>query len=254
MKLFGQKPMTLISLVILVLTLAAAPAIYSQDQQKETVQSAPVPGNPSGMMMHRGMMQGQGMMHGMPGPGMMQGMPGPGMDPGRMPQMHRRMMRGRDAGLSGMMEPGRNISPQTRLLLQLRRPEIQKEIGLTADQIKKLEDIAFGAARASIQGRANLQIQRLELGRMMRQDNPDRAAVDKKIDEIEQAESALRKSMIHGTLDAQSVLTKEERQKLTDLSQRKPLATGAGGAAVAPRKTMREKPASPPAAKPPANM
>jgi len=122
---------------------------------------------------------------------------------------------------------------------------------------KKLEDIGFGAARTSIQGRANLEIQRLELGRLMRQDPPDRAAVDKKLDEVTQAESALRKSMIHGRLDAQAVLTKEQRQKLADLSQRKPFAAGAGAAPATPRPkagTMREKPAAPPASKPPANI
>jgi len=243
----------LISSLCLMGLFAAGPAASAQEQEKDAAKFAPVPDGQPNMMMHRGMMggqgmQGQGMMPGMQGQGMMpgQGMQGPGMRgpgmmgrrmqgqgmmPGRqgMPGKNRRMMPGPEQRRPGMMGL---TSPESRMLRKLRNPEVQKEIGLTADQKKKLEDLRFGAGRDAIQTRANLQVQQLELGRLMRQETPDRAAIDKKIDEITQAESALRKSMVHGQMDAQNVLTREQKQKLSDLAAPRNRQAGPGGAAV----------------------
>ncbi len=96
----------------------------------------------------------------------------------------------------------------------LNRPEVQKALVITDDQRKKLEDAAFNFRKSAIQQRAALQVQRLELQRLMEADTPDRAAIDKKVAEISQTQSILLKASINGLMDARAILTKEQRDRI----------------------------------------
>lgn len=139
---------------------------------------------------------------GPPGEFMFQGaMPGPGFGG----PMGRRGFRDMEGG---------------RIFELLQRPDVQKELGITEEQRNKLEDIAFNARKAAIQARSNLEVYRLELTRLMRADNPDRSAIDKKLQEVAQAEAALRRSMINSFLDTRNVLTKEQRDKVREGMQK----------------------------------
>jgi Spy/CpxP family protein refolding chaperone len=113
-------------------------------------------------------------------------------------------------GRLGFGMPGGSISEL------LRRPDIQKELGITDEQRKKLEDLAFNNAKMAIQARANLQVHRMELERLMHSDNPDRSAIEKKIQEISQAQTALMRGMINTSLEERSILTKEQRDKIRE--------------------------------------
>jgi Spy/CpxP family protein refolding chaperone len=94
------------------------------------------------------------------------------------------------------------------------RPEIQKELAITPEQRQKLEDIRFNEEKESIQHHAALQVHRLELSRLTETENPDRVAIDKKIQEVAQEESALMHSSINAKLNVKAVLTAEQRTKL----------------------------------------
>jgi Spy/CpxP family protein refolding chaperone len=128
-----------------------------------------------------------------PGRPMFQGMPGPGMrGPG---------MRQRDS------------------VPDLMRPEIQKELAITAEQRQKLADIHFNAEKESIQHRSALQILHLELSRLTDAENPDRAVIDKKIQEVAREEGALMRSSINARLNMRAVLTAEQRTQLEQWMQ-----------------------------------
>jgi Spy/CpxP family protein refolding chaperone len=151
--------------------------------------------------------------------------PGHFMQPeggGRMPQeMQQGMQQGqgmRRPNGPGMMPggPDRNRKDILRDLLQ---PEIQKELALTNEQRQKLDDIRFNSEKESIQYRSSLQILQMELSRLIDAENPDRTAIDKKIQEISQMESALLRSSINSGLNARAVLTGEQRSKLTQFMQ-----------------------------------
>jgi len=114
---------------------------------------------------------------------------------------------------------GQGLPRERRLLALLRRPDIQRMLGLTEEQRNKLEDIRSSSAKVAIQQRANLQIQRLDLERLMRAENPDRAAIDGKLQELAQTRAALTRAAVFATLDARGVLTKEQRQKLAEQMQ-----------------------------------
>ncbi len=175
-------------------------ALMAFGQEAPPPDNQKAPGNPGFPQM------AQGPMRGMQGAGMQRpGMQGAGMRGMNEP----RMMPGRPGG-----GPGNAIS-------EIMRPEIQKELGVTAEQRQKLEDIRFNAEKESIQRRAAMQVQRMELQRLVDADNPDRAAVDKKIQEVAQEEAALMKASINAGLNAKAVLTAEQRAKLAQFRQRR---------------------------------
>jgi Spy/CpxP family protein refolding chaperone len=173
--------MTCIMCIALLVSLSA----FGQDQPPQ--QNQPVPGGPMGQ--------------GMPGPGM-RGPGGPGM-------MHEG---------PAMMQGGPRMGPRDAMP-DLLRPEIQKELTITAEQRQKLADIHFNAEKESIQHRAALQIFRLELSKLTDAENPDRTAIDKKIQEAAQEEGALMRSSINARLNAKAVLTAEQRTKLEQFMQ-----------------------------------
>jgi Spy/CpxP family protein refolding chaperone len=105
-------------------------------------------------------------------------------------------------------------APVEELLRALELPAVQKALVLTDEQRRKIEDISFNARRAAIQQEAALRVQRLELERMMRADNPDRAAIDKKIPEVAQAQTMIMRARINALMDLRGVLTKEQRDKI----------------------------------------
>ncbi len=148
-----------------------------------------------------------------PVPGM-QGMrqpAGPGMGM-RGPRMAMRAQ----ARLNRAPRPGR-----AELARLLRNPEIQKQLNITDEQRKKLEDIGFNGEKSTIQDRANLEVRRLELRRLMQADNPDRAAIEKKLQEVGQAQTALERARVNSMLDVRAVLTKEQQDKLREIARQR---------------------------------
>jgi Spy/CpxP family protein refolding chaperone len=134
---------------------------------------------------------------------MSQGMPGPGarrsQGPGTMPG-------GQDMG-------------QRNPIAALLKPEVQKELAITTEQRQKLEDIRFSNEKETIQHRASLQVLHLELSRLVDLENPDRAVIDKKIQEVAQEEAFLLRSLINSRLNARATLTAEQRSKLEQIMQ-----------------------------------
>jgi Spy/CpxP family protein refolding chaperone len=177
---------------ILSIALLASLSVFGQERPPQQNQTA-----------HEGRM-----MSGMQGPG--PGMQGPGM---------------RGPGGPGMMRGGPGMGPRESMP-DLLRPEIQKELAITAEQRQKLEDIRFNSEKESIQHHSALQVARLELSRLTESANPDRAAIDKKIQEAAQEEAALMRSSVYARLNANAVLTAEQRAKLEQIMQTRMRAEG----------------------------
>lgn len=198
--------------------------------------------------------------------------PGPEFGTGNMPAgplgpRSRMLRRGFRGARRGVPAGPRRLGPVGRggLLGALNRPDVQRELALTEDQRKKLDDVAFNANKARIQEQANLQVHRLELARLMRADNPDRAAIDKKLQDISQAQLALSRATTNAVLDGRGVLTKQQRDKLAELArggleertqrepaQRAPRQAAPSGAAPQGRGQPTQPPSQPPAPRPPA--
>ena len=137
-------------------------------------------------------------------------------------------------GMRGAPEPGRIQAEQ--LLRLLEQPAAQKALVITEEQRKKIEELSFNVRKTAIQQQAVLQVQRMELERLMQADSPDRAAIEKKIPEISQAEAAVMRARINALLDLRAVLTKEQRDKVrTFADQRARQAARMGGQQAPPR-------------------
>ena len=118
-------------------------------------------------------------------------------------------------GGQGMRPFSRGDGPG--LMRWLHSPRIRRELDLTEEQGQKLKDIGLDAAKTAIRQRADIKIQRLELAQLMGAENPDRAAIVNKLEQIGQIETALKRSMVNAFLDGRSVLTEEQRAKVKEL-------------------------------------
>jgi Spy/CpxP family protein refolding chaperone len=179
------------ALVAGILCLVLMAASWSFGQEPPLQQNRPEPGGRFMRSGDRGQMQQE-----MPGPGMMR-RNGRGMMPGG---------------------PGPDLKLRNSID-GLLRPEIQKELAITPEQRQKLQDIRFNSEKESIQHRASLQVLHLELSRLIDSENPDRALIDKKIQQVAQEEASLLSSSVNSGLNARALLTAEQRTKLEPIMQ-----------------------------------
>ena len=99
----------------------------------------------------------------------------------------------------------------------LHSPRILRALDLSEQQIQKLQDIGLEAKKAAIRKRADLQIQRLELARLVGAETVDRAAIEDKLEQIGQIRTALSHSLMSAFLDGRGVLTEDQRAKFKEL-------------------------------------
>ena len=136
------------------------------------------------------------------------GDPGYGMRPGG---------RGPWAGRGGMWRGRAGLGfggPGARLL----RGEgpLADELKLSGTQREKLRGIGDELARSAIRNRADLELARLDLNRMVREDTPDRARIESQIDTIAKLRAEMMKAAVRARLDARSLLTPEQRKQLME--------------------------------------
>jgi Spy/CpxP family protein refolding chaperone len=104
--------------------------------------------------------------------------------------------------------------------MMLDNTELQKELGITDDQKAKLKSIATDSMRKSIRSEADIKILHIDLKELMDAPKPDKAKIDKKIDEISAAMAAQMKIGIHVMIDSRNVLTPEQLEKMEGMSEK----------------------------------
>jgi len=77
--------------------------------------------------------------------------------------------------------------------------------------------MAFQKTR--IRDRADIQVKRIELRQLLGAEKPDRAAIDKKLRELNEVELAAKKSMIDYRLAQREFFTPEQREKMRQMFQ-----------------------------------
>ena len=101
----------------------------------------------------------------------------------------------------------------------LRNSDLRQKIGVTDEQAAKIRQETTTFRVAEIRNRADLQIKRLELNNLLAADKPDRAAIDKKLDEISAAQLVGDKSRMDFRLTMRDALTPEQKTKLKQLAE-----------------------------------
>lgn len=90
-----------------------------------------------------------------------------------------------------------------------------KEIGLTADQVSKLKAIQLDLNRTRIKTEADMQVSELELAALTEDEKADLSAIETKAKERAMLEVGLQMAAITAKRDAVSLLTPEQREKIT---------------------------------------
>lgn len=133
----------------------------------------------------------------------------------------------------------------------LERPDIRERLGVTAEQAAKIRTQETGFAKSRIQTQAGLRVQRMELSELMRAEKPDRAAIEKKMRAINEAQLAAKLSAMDHRLAMQNALTPEQKEKMKQWreEQRQQFMERRGG--FGPRRGPMRQP-GPPTPPPPA--
>jgi len=98
---------------------------------------------------------------------------------------------------------------------------IHQELKLTGHQEKKLQELHFNAAKELIQMRSDLQIARLDLKRMLAEDQPEREMIFSQVEQISKIQAEMKKVHIEKMLAFREILNREQLEKFRELQQEK---------------------------------
>ena len=102
--------------------------------------------------------------------------------------------------------------PMQRRQGHFARPALMAKLKLTDDQKSQMKNIKFETSKKEIELRSHVALSRLELGRLVMADTPDKAAIEKKMNEVAANEVSLKMNKLNGWFQANSVLTPEQQK------------------------------------------
>ena len=105
---------------------------------------------------------------------------------------------------------------------------LAERLKLSSAQREKLRGIGEQLERSAIQARADAQLARLDLARMIREDSPNRSRIESQIDTIARLRADMMKAAVRARLDAREVLTVDQRKQLDELRDSRGPRRGAG--------------------------
>ena len=124
-------------------------------------------------------------------------------------------MRGRGPG----MRAGGRGGPAAMLLRLVNNPMMRQRVGITTEQAAKIRQQTSDFLKQQIRSRANIEVQRIDLRNLMAAENPDRAAIDKTLEQISALRLAQSKAGVDFHLAMRNTLTPEQRQKLMQMRE-----------------------------------
>ena len=114
-------------------------------------------------------------------------------------------------------------------------------LGLSADQVRKLEQLRDNFQRLMIRNDADLRIIELDIAALFESDSVDMAKLEHKVREAEKLRADLRIARARAIEQAKALLTAEQKRKLQEM-MRQPLAPRSPSAGKNPSATEREQP------------
>ena len=146
-----------------------------------------------------------------------------------------RGMRGR-GGWLGRRGMGRHMG-RPRLGRLLKDPAMRERLGFTLEQAAKIQAQENTFAKTRIRNHADLRVKRMELDELVNAEKPDRAAIDKKLREIQEIQFSGEKTAIDHRLAMREMITAEQRQKMQEMYRefRMGPQRGPGGPGFRPR-------------------
>jgi len=93
------------------------------------------------------------------------------------------------------------------------------ELKLSDDQKAKLEEMHTAHRKDMIKSNADLQIARVDLQNLMRQDNPNLDSIHEQLQKIANLEAEMQFSQIKATVEAKNILTDEQKTALKKMRE-----------------------------------
>jgi Spy/CpxP family protein refolding chaperone len=93
---------------------------------------------------------------------------------------------------------------------------LAEQLKLTGTQREKLRGIGDGLERKTIQTRADMEVARLDLAHMLRDDSSSRSRIENQIDTIAKLRADEMKARVMAHLDAREILTADQRKQLDE--------------------------------------
>ena len=102
--------------------------------------------------------------------------------------------------------------PAEKRMEHMKRPDMFAKLKLTDEQKTQLKDLRYETMKKEIDLRSKLALSKLELGRLVSGEEPDKDAIQKKIAEIAANKTALAVNKLNGWFDANKILTPEQQK------------------------------------------
>jgi Spy/CpxP family protein refolding chaperone len=96
-------------------------------------------------------------------------------------------------------------------------PTFRERIGMTPEQAQKIRTETFDFREAQIRNRADVQVKMLQLKELLSAENPDRGAINSKLEEISAAKLTQAKAAVNFHLDMRTALTPDQKLKLQEM-------------------------------------
>ena len=93
------------------------------------------------------------------------------------------------------------------------KENLMAKLKLTDEQKKQMKELKFETDKKAIELRSQLALSKLELGRLLASDAPDKDAIEKKINEVAANETALHINKLDGWFEANKFLTPEQQKE-----------------------------------------
>lgn len=92
------------------------------------------------------------------------------------------------------------------------KPDIFAKLKLSDEQKEQMKNIRFETQKKEIELHSKLALSRLELGRLVMSETPDKAAIEKKMNEVVANEASLKMNKLNGWFEANKNLTPEQQK------------------------------------------
>jgi Spy/CpxP family protein refolding chaperone len=99
---------------------------------------------------------------------------------------------------------------------QMMRPRFMERLNLSKEQKSQIEKLRADFQKQQIAQRAKIQTAAVELRQLLRAENPDKAAIEKKINELAQLRAQLSTARVNQMLNVRKILTPEQQQMIRE--------------------------------------
>jgi Spy/CpxP family protein refolding chaperone len=113
---------------------------------------------------------------------------------------------------TGILHSQQDPSPGKRR--EITHQRIFDRLDLTDPQKKQLNDLRIGMQKTAVQLRSKVSLARIDLRELLTADEPDKGAIEKKLNEIGQLQTNQKLLRINHLLDVRKVLTPDQVKQL----------------------------------------